>query len=389
MQSIALLSASLTGYGPRTPNPELQLNSEAKSVTMSTPSKISPSTWTLICNALIELNGADDYALWTEKFRNAIDFVGDDAEDHINSDKELKLGDTYKVLELQKGTDGVETLVRKDKAVTAAEERDWKTLDLSVLKVIKLRLGKEPMIHIKRAKTAREAWKILEQVYAPKGLTNEVFLIRQMFGMRAKDSIPMEEHIRKLTEIRNQMTTAGELISEPLFAVLHLVTLPDSWSAFVSTFNLTDIASLSTNHIRERILLEYQRRQQSDPAIALAARGQFGHTPNNTDRNNVCRYCKEPGHWVRECPKSKWNKRGTNSANTAGTSTAANVAANAATATARVMEVANLASAAEFMEDEDDIFDMVFVAAAKDQALVTNEARWIADLGAGVHVVTD
>ena len=64
---------------------------------------------------------------------------------------------------------------------------EWKKKDGCALAQIALTVGNNELIHVKRAKTAAEAWTKICSVYEAKGLAAKIFLRRKFFNAKLKE----------------------------------------------------------------------------------------------------------------------------------------------------------------------------------------------------------
>ena len=106
----------------------------------------------------------------------------------------------------------------------------------------------------------------------------------------------MEEHIRKLCGLYQQLSTRGQLISDEDFANTLLTSLPDTWSAFITTVNASG-APITSETLIARILDEDRvKRAGSARQTALKVQGKRskGGQPGATKGN--CRNCGKKGH---------------------------------------------------------------------------------------------
>ena len=335
-------------------------------------------------NCVPEFKSTDDYDLWSDKFADVLFLADFDAEGHIKKNERPVEG-TEIVDGTETGSDGKE--IPKKRKVTASEVAKWEEEDKKVMRMIKLRLGKEPLVHVRTATTAREAWVALQQAYKPAGLSNDVYALGLLFTTRMEEGGDMEEHLRKMVDIRNGISL-GAHVSDTLFALALMTSMPSSYSSFIQTFDPLDASVIDSARVRQRLLMEHQRRKQTEGPVALAARtynqasGSRGRRPwQEVDRSgDTCKYCKEKGHWLRECPKLKAKGSARGTANVADTTTAA-VAAAAETANVAT-EIRQTATIAEVADDD---LELVFVAEDRALAARTVEEKWIGDSGAGVE----
>ena len=75
--------------------------------------------------------------------------------------------------------------------------------------------------------------------------------------MFTEDGANMEEHVRKLCGLYQQLSTRGQLISDEDFANTLLTSLPDTWSAFITAINAS--GALITSEILIAWILDEDR----------------------------------------------------------------------------------------------------------------------------------
>lgn len=117
---------------------------------------------------------------------------------------------------------------------------EWELASRKALARIRLTVGPNSMSYIRTCKTAFEAWDKLAKVYQPKGSLSLVQLRRKLFRSQC-DSDDVDEHVRYLIDLRNQLSNYGETISEAEFASCILTSLPDSWDNWVSGIEMSKI----------------------------------------------------------------------------------------------------------------------------------------------------
>jgi gag-polypeptide of LTR copia-type/Pol polyprotein, beta-barrel domain/Integrase core domain/Domain of unknown function (DUF4219)/GAG-pre-integrase domain/Zinc knuckle len=233
------------------------------------------------------LNG-DNYATW----RRRLEWILDDQE----------------LWDITIGTEAEPTPV-DPKNVSSAEGQaiaDWKKKDKKARKEICLRISDEHLVYIDQFMGSHAIWTRLQDIFESKGAVGIVNLRRDFFRTFAEDGANMEEHVRKLRGLGQELSARGQLITDTDFSNTLLTSLPDSWSSFITAVNAGGIA-ISSDVLIARILDEDRVRQAGSTrqtALRTQSRDDSGATKGK------CRNCGKKGHYVRDCWAQGGGKEG-------------------------------------------------------------------------------
>ena len=126
-------------------------------------------------------------------------------------------------------------------AVTQVERmalNEWKKKDKKVKKEICLRISDEYLVYIDQITTTPELWAKLQAIFESKAAVGIVNICWEFFRTFAEDGANMEEHIRKLHGLYQQLNARGQLVTNEDLANTLLTSLPESWSSFITTIML-------------------------------------------------------------------------------------------------------------------------------------------------------
>ena len=112
--------------------------------------------------------------------------------------------------ELWEVTAGLETklIPSKNNAITEGEKQaiaDWRKKDKRVKKEICLRISDEYLVYIDQTMTVSELWTGLQSIFESKAAIGVVNLRREFFRTFTEDGTNMEEHVRKLHGLYQQL----------------------------------------------------------------------------------------------------------------------------------------------------------------------------------------
>ena len=182
---------------------------------------------------------------------------------------------------------------------------DWRKKDKRAKKEICLRISDEYLVYIDQTMTVSELWTRLQSIFKSKAAVGVVNLHQEFFRTFTEDGANMEKHVHKLRGLYQQLNAQGQVISDADFLNTMLTSLPDSWSAFITTINAggAGIASeILIDWIRIRLDLDEDKSRRASTAqqTALKANDESGATKGK------CRNCGKKGHYVKDC----WVKGG-------------------------------------------------------------------------------
>jgi len=89
----------------------------------------------------------------------------------------------------------VKALLGKEKQPATITDDDWDEMDARAPSSICLCLADNVLFNIVSEKTTVDLWMKLESMYMTKSLTNRIFLKRQLYCLRMKDGMKIDDHL--------------------------------------------------------------------------------------------------------------------------------------------------------------------------------------------------
>ena len=139
-------------------------------------------------------------------------------------------------------------------------------------------------------------WQKLQDQFQKKTWANKLALRRRLHSLRLKDGESVQDHIKSIMELFNELAIVGDAIDEEDRVVYLLASLPDSFNTLVTALEANeDVPKMEI--VTERLLHaeRKQREKTSSDETAMTARRQF------KGRGPRCHYCRKFGHIQKNC----------------------------------------------------------------------------------------
>ena len=93
------------------------------------------------------------------------------------------------------------------------------------------------MVYTHNMSTSKGVWDALMTIFEASGPIGIINTRHEFFRMFAQEGENMEEHVRKLCALQQMLHAMGELISDHDFSNTLLMSLPKTWSTFITAVN--------------------------------------------------------------------------------------------------------------------------------------------------------
>ena len=81
--------------------------------------------------------------------------------------------------------------------------------DQKALATIRLTIEAGPLLQIRHSKPALEAWKMLKNLYSPKGFSLEFLICKELFETTLSKYSSIEEYLNKVKQLTDQLKAKG------------------------------------------------------------------------------------------------------------------------------------------------------------------------------------
>ena len=155
--------------------------------------------------------------------------------------------------------------------------------------------------------TPKEIWNKLKLRFERDTTANKLFLKRQFFSMKLKESDSLHEHLRKMKVITDQLATIKAPTPEDEHIVALLLSLPHSYDTLVTALAAKG-DELKLTQLHQALVNEEEKRKQSKIKATGGGfdDGESALQHNNQDRKPIkCYGCGVENHVIQNCPHKK------------------------------------------------------------------------------------
>ena len=138
-------------------------------------------------------------------------------------------------------------------------------------------------------------WRKLSDQFQKKTWANKLQLRKRLYSLKLREGDSVQEHIRKLTEIFDELAVIGSPVEEEDRVVHLLASLPDSYGVLVTALEASsEVPKMEV--VTERLLHEERKQKEKD------SQGSSSKALSVSKRGVVkCYHCGKPGHLKKNC----------------------------------------------------------------------------------------
>ena len=150
-------------------------------------------------------------------------------------------------------------------------------------------------------KTPKELWDVLGELFERKTVSNKVYSLMQLYGLRMKRGSKLQDHLQQLDELSDQLAAIGEEVTELHKVAVLLRSVQESYPTLVTALLTKGADELTLMMVKQALLDEEQRRSKSSDTQKGADSALKART--KTRKPGVCYRCGKAGHFQRDCRK--------------------------------------------------------------------------------------
>ena len=201
----------------------------------------------------------------------------------------------------------------------AAARKKWKTGEVKTRKIIWDSIDKCLVAYISDLDTSKEIYDRMMSLFKVNDENQVLFLRNKLKEIKKGKDESMQTYFLRITEIRNDLLSIGETITDREMALTTLGGLPSEWYVF-RTIVLNNNIIPGFEELMARCIQEETRVQEQEmpmpKAPPAAFSSQFKKRNNSRTkserkagpkggRKGRCYICDKADHYARECPDRK------------------------------------------------------------------------------------
>ena len=153
----------------------------------------------------------------------------------------------------------------------------------------------------------KEIWDKLKECFERNTVANKLFLKQKFFSLKMKDSDSLDEHLRHMKAITDQLAAIKAPIPEDEHIVPVLLSLPRSYNTLITALTAKG-DELSLAKVHQALMSEEEKHglYKGKDGGGRVDKGEAALQHEKTTQKPIkCFGCGEENHVIRNCPKRK------------------------------------------------------------------------------------
>ena len=212
---------------------------------------------------------------------------------------------------------GLDIAIEKEKP-EEIEEKEWRTLNRLACGTIRSCLSREQKYVFSKETSANKLWTGLEEKFLKKNCQNRLNMKKRLFRFTYVPGTTLSDHITNFNQLITDLMNLDVTFEDEDLALMLLGSLPEEFEHLETTL-LHGKAEVSLSEVSSALYSYELRRKDKQnsrdgAAEALVTRGRSQNQRKGTRRRSKsrarlskdeCAFCREKGHWKKDCPKLK------------------------------------------------------------------------------------
>lgn len=180
------------------------------------------------------------------------------------------------------------------------------TKDCEAMALLGSALNDENILKIINCDTFVDAWKAIETCHENKTSYEPQSLYRRLNSYKITSASEVSAGVSEIRGIVAQLKNLNESVSNNCLIGAILSALPSSFDVFITVWK--NSADKDVDALISKLMAEASEQtiRDNNEAKALMVNNQRSKDKNTKqNKKDRCRYCKETGHWIKNCPNLK------------------------------------------------------------------------------------
>ena len=141
-------------------------------------------------------------------------------------------------------------------------------------------------------------WEKLAKQFQKKSWVNKLILRHKLYSLQLKECDSVQEHIKAMTEVFNELTVIGVEMGEEDHVIHLLASLPKMYSTLVTALEARPEVP-AMNIVVEKLLYEERKLQDHRRSNETSPKGLS--TKHRSSKGPMCHFCHKFGHIQCNC----------------------------------------------------------------------------------------
>ncbi|KAG8499215.1 hypothetical protein CXB51_005647 [Gossypium anomalum] len=192
------------------------------------------------------------------------------------------------------------------------DNKEWVKINRQTCGTIRLCLAKKQKYSVMRETSAKKLWDTLKEKFLTKSIENRLYMKKKLYQFTYTPSMSMNDHVNSFN--KTDLLNLDEKFEDEDRALLLLNSLPDEYDHLTTTLlhgKDTIIFDAVCSALYRSETRKKDKRDHRDTTVeVLTVRGRshsnkFGRGNKSKGRlaKDECVFCREKGHWKKNCPK--------------------------------------------------------------------------------------
>lgn len=195
--------------------------------------------------------------------------------------------------------------------VAGVDQNKWLTDDLRAQAMIATSLDESTGALVYACETANEMWTKIERDHDDKSEFTKQILYGKFYNFKIEEDESLLEAYREVEDLVASLRDMGETISESSVVSKITTALPKSHEAFQTAWDSVQSSEQTMAYLLQRLKKEEAKRLEGGTQESYQGKGRAyatrtgGNCQRRSRKEDICNYCRKPGHWARDCHQKK------------------------------------------------------------------------------------